>query len=313
MHTAAGSPEAERLIAPAEERIARAAAFYGHWFGQPVEMEGLADDAKGVIRRAVEDAQRFGHNYIGTEHVLVGLVGDATALPAAVLAERGVTLANVQELMQRRLGRGTVPVGSPMSSGAAGADGGRDGVRRGPPDGRDGGRRGAPAAGPAARGMRGRGAADREPRGGHLRRAGAGAGGARGQVTRAAGRRAEGEGGLGRGWRAGLRGGLGLDAARGARLPGEPVEACARRGLREEAGLVLDVRPTACGTADWAVYVAEAAPGAPVSLAHDPEHDRYAWLAPGPAAARCRPAQVAAALGRAVAFLQRAPARAPRG
>ena len=45
----------------------------------------------------------------------------------------------------------------------------------------------------------------------------------------------------------------------GARLPGEPVEACARRELREEAGLVLDVRPTACGTADWAVYVAEAA------------------------------------------------------
>ena len=115
MHTAAGSPEAERLIAAAEERIARAAAFYGHWFGQPVEMEGLADDAKGVIRRAAADAQRFGHNYVGTEHVLVGLVGDATSLPAAVLAERGVTLANVQELMQRRLGRGAVPVGSPMS------------------------------------------------------------------------------------------------------------------------------------------------------------------------------------------------------
>ncbi len=89
----------------------------------------------------------------------------------------------------------------------------------------------------------------------------------------------------------------------GSRFPGESVADCARRELYEEAGLDLDVRPTDCGTADWALYVAEAPPGAVVSLAHDPEHDRYAWLAPAAALARCRPALVAAALGRAVALL----------
>jgi 8-oxo-dGTP pyrophosphatase MutT (NUDIX family) len=91
----------------------------------------------------------------------------------------------------------------------------------------------------------------------------------------------------------------------GARFPGEAVDSCARRELLEEAGLELEVRPTACGTDDWAVCVAEAPPGVAVSLAHDPEHDRYEWLPAGAAIARCRPEQVSAALGRAVALLRR--------
>lgn len=94
----------------------------------------------------------------------------------------------------------------------------------------------------------------------------------------------------------------------GARFPGEAVEVCARRELREEAGLALDVQPTGCGTVDWPVYVAEAPPGAMVSVAHDPEHDRYEWLSPSAAVTRCRPARVAAALNRAVALLHRSPA-----
>jgi 8-oxo-dGTP pyrophosphatase MutT (NUDIX family) len=99
----------------------------------------------------------------------------------------------------------------------------------------------------------------------------------------------------------------------GSRWPGEPVATCARRELHEEAGLELEVRLTDCGTPDWAVYVAEAPLGAEVSLAHDPEHDRFEWLAPGPAAARCRPALVAAALNRAVALLRRTGAGGPGG
>jgi 8-oxo-dGTP pyrophosphatase MutT (NUDIX family) len=89
----------------------------------------------------------------------------------------------------------------------------------------------------------------------------------------------------------------------GSRFPGEAVLACARRELREEAGLELAVRPTACGSADWALFLAEAPLGAAVSLEHDREHDRYAWLPADEAVARCRPAQVAEALGRAVELL----------
>src|SRR5689334_8450153 len=44
----------------------------------------------------------------------------------------------------------------------------------------------------------------------------------------------------------------------GARLPGEPIEACARRELGEETGLSLQLTHTDCGSEDWPVYIAEA-------------------------------------------------------
>src|SRR5919109_5059 len=109
------SQEADRVIGAAQNRIARAAAFYGHWFGRPIGVEGLTEDAKGVIRRATAEGQRFVHNYVGTEHLLLGLVTDEASLPAAVLAERGVTLASLRELMDRRLGKGKPPQDPTMS------------------------------------------------------------------------------------------------------------------------------------------------------------------------------------------------------
>jgi 8-oxo-dGTP pyrophosphatase MutT (NUDIX family) len=80
----------------------------------------------------------------------------------------------------------------------------------------------------------------------------------------------------------------------GARLPGEPLDECARRELLEETGLDLDFEPTGCGGDDWVVYVAEAPAGAAVELS--PEHDRFEWLSLGEASARCLPAVVAAGL-----------------
>jgi 8-oxo-dGTP pyrophosphatase MutT (NUDIX family) len=84
----------------------------------------------------------------------------------------------------------------------------------------------------------------------------------------------------------------------GARLPGESVEACARRELREETGLELEPVGTACGSEDWALFEAEVPRGSVVTLS--PEHDAYLWLPLEEAAARCRPLRVNAGL-RAVA------------
>jgi 8-oxo-dGTP pyrophosphatase MutT (NUDIX family) len=73
----------------------------------------------------------------------------------------------------------------------------------------------------------------------------------------------------------------------GARQPGEPVEACAQRELREETGLDLHLQPTRCGDDDWYVYVVEAPADTVIVL--DAEHDRCEWVPPATAIERCSP------------------------
>jgi 8-oxo-dGTP pyrophosphatase MutT (NUDIX family) len=88
----------------------------------------------------------------------------------------------------------------------------------------------------------------------------------------------------------------------GARLPGEPIEACARRELLEEAGLDLEVTPTGLGSADWPVFVVEVAPETPVTL--DAEHDRYEWVSCLADLSRCRPDRAFLPLQAAVGLIQ---------
>jgi hypothetical protein len=47
--------------------------------------------AKATLRNAVEEALQLGHNYVGTEHLLLGLLKDGNAVGAVVLARLGVT------------------------------------------------------------------------------------------------------------------------------------------------------------------------------------------------------------------------------
>lgn len=76
----------------------------------------------------------------------------------------------------------------------------------------------------------------------------------------------------------------------GSRLPGEPVDSCARRELLEETGLALPLQPVRPGGEIWAVYYAEAPRDVVVML--DAEHDRYEWVSVEDALARCLPAVV---------------------
>jgi len=83
----------------------------------------------------------------------------------------------------------------------------------------------------------------------------------------------------------------------GARLPGERAEDCARRELREEAG--LDTEPRLVGGGECAWFVAQAPAGWEPLL--DDEHDAHAWLPLEEACARCAPAVVADGLRAAAA------------
>lgn len=62
--------------------------------------------AKKVIEYAMEQAREWNHNYVGTEHVLCGLLREAEGLAGQVLINLGLCLADVQEETLNILGHG---------------------------------------------------------------------------------------------------------------------------------------------------------------------------------------------------------------
>ncbi len=60
--------------------------------------------AKKVLELAVEEARRFNHNYIGTEHILLGLLKEGEGIAAKMLQDMKIDLARVQAEVVRLLG-----------------------------------------------------------------------------------------------------------------------------------------------------------------------------------------------------------------
>jgi ATP-dependent Clp protease ATP-binding subunit ClpC len=58
---------------------------------------------KKVIEISFEEAQRMGHNYVGTEHLLLGLLIEGEGIAAHVLADMGVTLTSIRLETERLL------------------------------------------------------------------------------------------------------------------------------------------------------------------------------------------------------------------
>ena len=66
----------------------------------------FTERARKVLTLAQEEAQRFNHNYIGTEHLLLGLVREGEGVAAKVLANMGVELSKVRSAVEFIIGRG---------------------------------------------------------------------------------------------------------------------------------------------------------------------------------------------------------------
>src|SRR5258708_12679272 len=66
----------------------------------------FTERARTVFSLAQEEAQRFNHNYIGTEHLLLGLVREGDGVAAKVLSNLGVDLAQVRATVELIMGRG---------------------------------------------------------------------------------------------------------------------------------------------------------------------------------------------------------------
>lgn len=67
---------------------------------------GWTEPARTVLDLAREEAQRFNHNYIGTEHLLLGLVREREGVAARVLSNLGVEHTKVRNAVEFIIGRG---------------------------------------------------------------------------------------------------------------------------------------------------------------------------------------------------------------
>ena len=68
--------------------------------------EKFSESARRVLSLAQEEAQRFNHNYIGTEHILLGLVRENDGVAAKVLSNLNVELTKVRSAVEFIIGRG---------------------------------------------------------------------------------------------------------------------------------------------------------------------------------------------------------------
>ena len=68
--------------------------------------EKFSEKARRVLSLAQEEAQNFNHNYIGTEHILLGLVTETDSVAAQILSSLGVDGNKTRSAVEFIIGRG---------------------------------------------------------------------------------------------------------------------------------------------------------------------------------------------------------------
>lgn len=69
--------------------------------------ERFTEKAIKVIMLAQEEARRLGHNFVGTEQILLGLIGEGTGIAAKVLKSMGINLKEARVEVEKIIGRGS--------------------------------------------------------------------------------------------------------------------------------------------------------------------------------------------------------------
>ncbi|CAA0807107.1 Chaperone protein ClpC1- chloroplastic [Striga hermonthica] len=79
--------------------------------------ERFTEKAIKVIMLSQDEARRLGHNFVGTEQIMLGLIGEGTGIAAKVLKSTGVTLKEARVEVEKIIGRGSgfVPVEIPFT------------------------------------------------------------------------------------------------------------------------------------------------------------------------------------------------------
>ncbi len=67
---------------------------------------GFTEKANKALNLAVESAQELGHDYIGSEHIMLGLLKEGSGVAYTVLNKLGITAEGYEKLLQERIGYG---------------------------------------------------------------------------------------------------------------------------------------------------------------------------------------------------------------
>ena len=78
----------------------------------PTEELTFSRPAKRILELALDEAQRFGHSHLGTEHLLIGILRDVDSSAAKLLVSRNITVERVRSDVGMLLGEGT-PASAP--------------------------------------------------------------------------------------------------------------------------------------------------------------------------------------------------------
>jgi ATP-dependent Clp protease ATP-binding subunit ClpC len=70
------------------------------------KLDRFTKRARQSLAMAQEEAQRLNHNYVGTEHLLLGLLREEEGIASRVLVDLGMTLSQVRRAVERMVGRG---------------------------------------------------------------------------------------------------------------------------------------------------------------------------------------------------------------
>lgn len=74
---------------------------------------GFTQKANNALNMAVDAAQDMGHTYVGTEHILLGLVSEESGVAASVLQQNGLSVEDLKDLIERTIGTGSRTVITP--------------------------------------------------------------------------------------------------------------------------------------------------------------------------------------------------------
>jgi ATP-dependent Clp protease ATP-binding subunit ClpC len=71
------------------------------------KFNGFTDKANAALNFAIESAQDFGHTYIGSEHLLIGILREGSGVAADVLQNKGINAEKVEEALAASVGKGS--------------------------------------------------------------------------------------------------------------------------------------------------------------------------------------------------------------